>query len=70
MEGTLSYFLSRNFSIGIGARYWAMWTKDDSNVTYNCSGCSDPGILIQDLALVKYSMERWARSYRPPTSLT
>ncbi|QOZ23770.1 outer membrane protein [Bradyrhizobium sp. CCBAU 51753] len=59
IEGTLSYFLSRNFSIGVGARYWAMWTKNDSDVIFNCSGCSGRGTLIQIPALAKYSMERW-----------
>ncbi|WP_284274758.1 outer membrane beta-barrel protein [Bradyrhizobium iriomotense] len=59
MEGTLSYFLSKNFSVGVGARYWAMWTKNDSDVTYNCSGCNGPGTLVQTPLLAKYSMERW-----------
>ncbi|MCA1552039.1 hypothetical protein I6F36_35150 [Bradyrhizobium sp. BRP19] len=59
IEGTLSYLLGRNFSIGVGARYWAMWTKNDSDVIFNCSGCRDRGTFIQIPALAKYSMERW-----------
>ncbi len=30
LEGALSYFVTSNFSIGFGARYWAMWTKRDA----------------------------------------
>ncbi|MGN8544668.1 hypothetical protein [Bradyrhizobium sp. C9] len=61
IEGTLSYFLSRHFSIGVGARYWAMWTKNDSDVIFNCGG---RGTLIQIPALAKYSMERWGHLLR------
>ncbi|MDX8494209.1 outer membrane beta-barrel protein [Mesorhizobium sp. VK22B] len=58
VEGALSYFFNKNFSIGIGARYWAMWTKNNSNVTYNCI-CDDVGKIVKQPALAKYSMERW-----------
>ncbi|WP_247800677.1 hypothetical protein [Bradyrhizobium sp. 191] len=59
IETMLSYFLTNNFSIGVGARYWAMWTKNDSDVT-NCRGC----IPDQTHALAKYSMERWGTFFQ------
>ena len=35
LEAILSYAFSRSFSVGAGARYWAMWTtNDDARVNY------------------------------------
>ncbi|WP_248114463.1 hypothetical protein [Bradyrhizobium sp. 2S1] len=51
VEGVLSYFVTRNFSVGVGGRYWAMGTNRRSNSL--CSGCGEPTVLA------KYSMERW-----------
>jgi hypothetical protein len=31
VEGFLSYYLTPQFSIGAGARYWAMWTTSGSD---------------------------------------
>ncbi|WFU54657.1 outer membrane beta-barrel protein [Bradyrhizobium pachyrhizi] len=56
IEGVFSYFLTNNFSMGIGGRYWAMWTKKDSD--FMCSGCGGPGT-IAGPEFAKYSMERW-----------
>nr|WP_084801646.1 outer membrane beta-barrel protein [Bradyrhizobium sp. Ec3.3] len=64
IEAIVSYFLTNNFSVGVGARYWAMWTKNDSDVTFNCSGCDGPGTLDQDHALAKYNMERWGTFFQ------
>ncbi|WP_065755954.1 outer membrane beta-barrel protein [Bradyrhizobium paxllaeri] len=64
VEGTLSYFLTRNFSVGVGARYWAMWTKDHSNVTFTCSSCSALDGFYQHPTLAKYSMERWGTFFQ------
>lgn len=30
VEGVLSYFITDNFSVGVGGRYWAMWTPKHS----------------------------------------
>ncbi|MFB9267558.1 omptin family outer membrane protease [Bradyrhizobium erythrophlei] len=56
VEGILSYFVTSNFSVGVGGRYWAMWTKKDSD--FMCNGCSGPGQIIGP-ELAKYCMERW-----------
>lgn len=56
VEAILSYFITSNFSVGIGGRYWAMWTKKDSELT--CSGCDVFGAVIGPTP-AKYSMERW-----------
>lgn len=55
VEGMLSYFLTSNFSVGVGARYWAMWTKKGSD--FICSGCGGPGI-VSGPELGKYSIDR------------
>jgi len=34
LEGTLSLDLAHNFSVGVGGRYWAMWTDGSSNCTF------------------------------------
>ncbi|MHB0773362.1 outer membrane beta-barrel protein [Bradyrhizobium sp. 1.29L] len=56
LEGALSYFLTKNVSVGVGGRYWSMWTRKDSNVTYNANL---QGERVQEPALAKYRMERW-----------
>ena len=30
LEGILSYYITPNFNVGVGGRYWAMWTNDDA----------------------------------------
>ncbi|MFB6453513.1 outer membrane protein [Bradyrhizobium tunisiense] len=60
LEGVLSYFITKNFSVGIGARYWAMWTKKDSEMT--CTGCDGPGTTGTELA--KFSTERWGTFFQ------
>ncbi|MFB6451144.1 outer membrane beta-barrel protein [Bradyrhizobium tunisiense] len=56
VEAILSYFITSNFSVGIGGRYWAMWTEKDSD--FMCSGCGEPAV-VTGPELAKYSMERW-----------
>ena len=31
LEGVLSYYLTPAFSLGVGARYWAMWTNQNAS---------------------------------------
>ncbi|MCP3397094.1 outer membrane beta-barrel protein [Bradyrhizobium sp. CCGB20] len=61
IEGVLSYFITKHFSVGVGARYWAMWTKKDSEVT--CTGCGGPGITT-GTQFSKFSMERWGTFFQ------
>ncbi|WP_375784786.1 outer membrane beta-barrel protein [Bradyrhizobium sp. Pha-3] len=59
VEGVLSYFITRNFSVGIGGRYWAMWTNRRSDSLCSSSGC------VRELPmLAKYSMERWGTFFQ------
>jgi len=39
-EVILSYLVTPNFSLGVGGRYWAMWTAGGSFVCNGCSGIS------------------------------
>ncbi|XIA67584.1 outer membrane protein [Bradyrhizobium sp. TZ2] len=55
VEGVLSYLITSNFSVGVGLRYWAMWTKKQGDVT--CTGCAGAH-MIAEPQRAKYSMER------------
>ncbi|SFI12799.1 hypothetical protein SAMN05216525_104255 [Bradyrhizobium sp. Gha] len=59
LEGALSYFLTSNFSIGFGARYWGMWTKRDAWSMHCGNGCIE-----HSPAFAKYSMERWGTFFQ------
>ncbi|WP_439406718.1 outer membrane protein [Bradyrhizobium sp. DASA03076] len=61
VEGVLSYFITKNFSVGVGGRYWAMWTRKDSEV--RCTGCRGPG-MISGTQFSKFSMERWGTFFQ------
>nr|WP_247970863.1 omptin family outer membrane protease [Bradyrhizobium sp. 195] len=60
VEGVLSYFITNNLSIGVGGRYWAMWTQKDSETI--CTGCSHPGTTATQFS--KFSMERWGTFFQ------
>ncbi|MFQ3458965.1 hypothetical protein PMN64_37405 [Bradyrhizobium sp. UFLA01-814] len=60
IEGVLSYLITKNFSVGVGGRYWAMWTKTDSQTT--CTGCGGPGMTGTQFS--KFSMERWGTFFQ------
>lgn len=59
VEGTLSYFLTNNFSIGIGARYWAMWTRKHSEIFPNEAQKADSFRVVEGTLPANYRMERW-----------
>ncbi|MGY3440016.1 outer membrane beta-barrel protein [Bradyrhizobium sp. USDA 4473] len=61
VEGVLSYFITNNFSVGVGGRYWAMWTQKDSEE--KCTGCGGPGN-ISGIQFSKFSMERWGTFFQ------
>jgi opacity protein-like surface antigen len=42
IETILSYLVTENLNVGIGARYWAMWTTDG---TFTCTGCGGAGTI-------------------------
>jgi opacity protein-like surface antigen len=55
VETILSYLVTDNLNVGVGARYWAMWTTDGS---FTCTGCGGVGILSAPDA-GKFSTERY-----------
>ncbi|WP_342723715.1 outer membrane beta-barrel protein [Bradyrhizobium sp. B097] len=59
VEGVLSYFITENISVGVGGRYWAMWTKRQGD-----SLCSSSGCIGQPRMFAKYSMERWGTFFQ------
>ncbi|WP_271519401.1 outer membrane beta-barrel protein [Bradyrhizobium sp. CCBAU 53380] len=62
VEGVLSYFITRNFSVGVGGRYWAMWTQKDSEI--RCTGCVGGPGNISGIQFSKFSMERWGTFFQ------
>lgn len=52
----------KNFSAGLGGRYWAMSTEEHSDGTGNGSVC------FRDVSPVfAFAKQRWVRSFGPPT---
>ena len=39
LEAIVSYYLTDYFNVGVGGRYWAMWT---TSATDTCNGCRGP----------------------------
>ncbi|WP_051310905.1 hypothetical protein [Bradyrhizobium sp. Cp5.3] len=56
IEGVLSYFLTNNFSIGVGGRYWSMWTSRFGRESVNSIANGD--------MRAKFSMERWGTFFQ------
>jgi opacity protein-like surface antigen len=40
LESILSYLFTEQFSVGVGARYWAMWTTKDAIIEFASVPCS------------------------------
>ncbi|WP_439402418.1 outer membrane beta-barrel protein [Bradyrhizobium sp. DASA03068] len=59
IEGLLSYFVTKNISLGVGGRYWAMWTNKEAE-SRNC----EPGCDRLPPGFAKYSMERWGTFFQ------
>lgn len=57
VEGLLSYFVTNNISLGVGGRYWAMWTKKEADSADCGNGCGS-------LGFANYSMERWGTFFQ------
>ena len=55
LEAIMSYYLTDNFSVGVGGRYWAMWT---TNGTFTCTGCGPVGVTLAPDA-GKFNTERY-----------
>ena len=55
-ELLFSYFVTPNFNLGAGGRYWAMWTKDGQ---FNCTGCDGAGVTSFPPNPSKNSTERY-----------
>lgn len=59
VEGVLSYFITNNFSVGVGARYWAMWTPKHSEVLPNQAQKENSPPVAEGTFPANYRMERW-----------
>jgi hypothetical protein len=43
-ELTLTYLVTENLELGIGGRYWAMWTTSGSSTCHGGCNTSMPGV--------------------------
>ncbi|MHC4049585.1 outer membrane beta-barrel protein [Bradyrhizobium sp. 25ACV] len=59
VEGVLSYLITNNFSIGVGARYWAMWTPKHSDILPNQAQGEGSSPVALGVFPANYRMERW-----------
>ncbi len=58
LEAVLSYFITENFSVGIGGRYWAMWTPNQrKGLATKADEHSGP--VTTGPFPANHSMERW-----------
>jgi opacity protein-like surface antigen len=55
LEAIVSYYVTNNLSVGVGGRYWAMWT---TNATDTCTGCGGLGI-VSPSSPAAFSTERY-----------
>ena len=55
LEAIMSYYVTDNFSVGVGGRYWAMWT---TNGTFTCTSCGPVGVTLAPDA-GKFNTERY-----------
>jgi len=55
-EVVLSYLVTNQLSIGVGGRYWAMWTQDGQ---FTCTGCDAPGVTSSPPNPFKGNTERF-----------
>lgn len=60
LEGSISYMITRNFSVGVGGRYWAMWTNTSGEArrTLQCDGVSTCTPLNDPPAFMKGASEQ------------
>ncbi|WP_245329176.1 outer membrane beta-barrel protein [Bradyrhizobium centrolobii] len=59
IEGALSYLITRNFSVGIGGRYWAMWSPRDSEQFSTQAKQQYTSPVTSGPYPANYRMERW-----------
>ena len=55
LEAILSYFVTDNFSVGLGGRYWAMWTTSGTDT---CTGCGGVGV-VSPSSPARFNTERY-----------
>lgn len=56
VDAILSYDVTPNFSIGVGGRYWSLWTTEGS---FTCTGCAAPGVTSNPPNPERVSTERY-----------
>ncbi|MCP3392184.1 outer membrane beta-barrel protein [Bradyrhizobium sp. CCGB12] len=59
VEAVLSYFITKNFSVGVGGRYWAMWTSNQRMQLSTEAEEGDYFPVTHGPFPADYRMERW-----------
>ncbi|WP_245266771.1 hypothetical protein [Bradyrhizobium sp. WSM1743] len=59
VEAVLSYFITENFSVGVGGRYWAMWTPNERKGYVTQAPDADHAPVTKGPFAADHRMERW-----------
>jgi hypothetical protein len=55
LETILSYYVTDYFDVGVGGRYWAMWTTSGTDT---CTGCAGLGV-VSPSSPARFNTERY-----------
>ncbi|MGY3146335.1 opacity protein-like surface antigen [Bradyrhizobium sp. USDA 3397] len=64
LEAVLSYSITKNVSVGIGGRYWAMWTPDPSELFQTEAKAKNSNPVTEGPFSSNYRMERWGTFFQ------
>jgi outer membrane protease len=54
-ETILSYYLTNDWTVGVGGRYWSLWTRGGTDT---CTGCGGAGV-VSHSSPAKFNTERY-----------
>ncbi|UPK26547.1 outer membrane beta-barrel protein [Bradyrhizobium sp. 195] len=64
VEAVLSYFITKNFSVGVGGRYWAMWTPNQQKQLTTIAEEAGRRPVTHGPFPGDYRMERWGTFFQ------
>ncbi|KRR09775.1 outer membrane beta-barrel protein [Bradyrhizobium valentinum] len=64
VEAVLSYFITKNFSVGVGGRYWAMWTPNQRKLLATEANEAGSFPVTEGRFPANYRMERWGTFFQ------
>ncbi|AMA59921.1 hypothetical protein BCCGELA001_29180 [Bradyrhizobium sp. CCGE-LA001] len=64
LEAALSYSITKNVSVGIGGRYWAMWTPNQRKLLQTTAEAENSYPVTYGPSSSNYRMERWGTFFQ------